>query len=106
MGMEPEELSLGDRDNLRGDLPLLDLTLIRLDSPRNMHIAPWVAAIGSLLDEEWRVCFTDGSHKGIPGDEKADARAAFESILGCIEGHPRVATEGGVPAASKARRKD
>ncbi|KAF8417719.1 hypothetical protein EV426DRAFT_682033 [Tirmania nivea] len=46
------------------------------------------------------------SHIGIPGNEKADRRAAYESALGCIAGTQQVATAAGIRAAAKARRKD
>lgn len=44
-------------------------------------------------------------HIGIEGNEKADYRATYESILGQIRGSPRTITEGGLRAASKAIRK-
>ena len=44
-------------------------------------------------------------HIGISGNEKADRRADFESILGEISGKDNVATEEGVRAISRAIRK-
>ncbi|KAF8427706.1 hypothetical protein EV426DRAFT_682711 [Tirmania nivea] len=46
------------------------------------------------------------SHIGIPGNEKADRRAAYESALGRIAGTQQVATAAVIRAAAKARRKD
>ncbi|KAF8437771.1 hypothetical protein BGX38DRAFT_1273896 [Terfezia claveryi] len=45
------------------------------------------------------------SHIGIPGNEKADRQAAYESALGRIAGSRRTATAGGIRAAAKADRK-
>ena len=44
-------------------------------------------------------------HICIPGNEKADRKAEFESILGEISGKNRIATEEGVRARSRATRK-
>ncbi|KAF8422939.1 hypothetical protein EV426DRAFT_669791 [Tirmania nivea] len=46
------------------------------------------------------------SHIGIPGNERADKRAAYESALGRIAGTQQVATAAGIRTAAKARRKD
>ncbi|KAF8427058.1 hypothetical protein EV426DRAFT_686704 [Tirmania nivea] len=46
------------------------------------------------------------SHIGIPGNERADQRAAYESALGRIAGSKQVATASGIRTAAKARRKD
>ena len=44
-------------------------------------------------------------HIGIIGNEKADLRAEYESILGDISGATQIATEEGVRAISRATRK-
>ena len=46
------------------------------------------------------------SHIGISGNEKADKRAEYESILGDISGATQIATAEGVRAISQAARKD
>jgi len=46
------------------------------------------------------------SHIGIQGNEKADKRAAYESLLGRVSGHPQTATEEGIRASSKAIRRE
>ncbi|KAF8419414.1 hypothetical protein EV426DRAFT_702634 [Tirmania nivea] len=46
------------------------------------------------------------SHIGIPGNEKADKKTAYESVLGRIAGSQQTATAAGIRAAAKARRKD
>ena len=43
-------------------------------------------------------------HIGIAGNEKADKRAEFESVLGDISGKDRITTEEGVRATSRAIR--
>jgi len=44
-------------------------------------------------------------HIGIRGNEKADSRAEFESILGDISGSTQIATEEGLTTTSRAARK-
>lgn len=46
------------------------------------------------------------SHIGIPGNVKADQRAAYELHLGVAAGSTEVATEKGVRAASRDTRKE
>ena len=53
-----------------------------------------------IQDKDYGDC-----HIGIHGNEKADKRAEFESILGEISGKDRIATEERVHATSRATRK-
>lgn len=62
------------------------------------------SALTENVTRDIKVAWVRG-HIGITGNEKADKRAALESILGNIRGTARIVTEGGVRTASRAIRK-
>ena len=203
--IHPEERSCGNRDDTT-PTSLIDLTILEPQDERSKHQAYWAVGLSNLIDEGWRLCYTDGTgreqqvaagvysedrkgnpprtygafggsscsvadgerlaialaseeeevdmiwqlsdsqaaiqavrnlskgkpprshiecrikkalldrtrdigilwikgHIGIPGNEEADKRAEFESILGELSGARRIATEEGVLARSRATRK-
>jgi len=55
-----EERSYGNRDD-NAPTSLIDLTTLEPQDERSKHQAYWAAGLNNLLDEGWRICYTDGA---------------------------------------------
>jgi len=56
----PEERSCGQSNNT-ATTPLIDLTILEPQDEKSHTPGYWQAGLGTLLDEGWRVCYTDGT---------------------------------------------
>ena len=57
---EPEERQYGNREDTT-PTSLLDLTILEPTDERSKHQTYWASGLGNLLNEGYRVCYTDGT---------------------------------------------
>jgi len=81
------------------------MSALRAAVPRSGIEKQLKEALFKRRDQDTAIAWTP-SHIGIPGDEKPDERAEFESLFGAIAGSPRTAMEEGLRSWPRARQRE
>lgn len=86
----PAELSFGNRDDRR-TFAIINEPIMDPASEQSKIMGYWAGSIGSILDEGWRECYTDGTGRDSgtaspvhSEDRKGGYRATYEGYLGEI----------------------